>query len=67
VILTGDVVHLEAQWPLSAVPIWNTERADSLASMDRLQRLAANTGATIIVQHDPADVGKLARFPEPTR
>lgn len=67
VILTGDVVHLEAQWPLSAVPIWNTERADSLASMDRLQKLAANTGATIIVQHDPADVGKLARFPEPTR
>lgn len=67
VILTGDVVHLAAQWPLSAVPIWNTERADSLASMDRLQKLAANFGATIIVQHDPADIRKLARFPAASR
>lgn len=67
VILTGDVVHLEAQWPLSAVPIWNTERADSLASMDRLLKLAANIGAMIIVQHDPADIGKLAHFPAPSR
>ena len=64
VILSGDVVHLEAQWPLSAVPSWNTQRADSLASMDRLQTLAKTIGATIIVQHDPADLSKLATFPE---
>ena len=67
VILSGDVVHLEAQWSLSAVPSWNTQRADSLASMDRLQKLAANIGATIIVQHDPADISKLATFPEASR
>ncbi|WP_404337852.1 N-acyl homoserine lactonase family protein [Sphingomonas sp. MMS12-HWE2-04] len=67
VILTGDVVHLEAQWALSAVPTWNTERADSLASMNRLQNLSRNVGATIIVQHDPADIGKLARFPKASR
>lgn len=66
-ILSGDVAHLEAQWPLSAVPTWNTERADSLASMDRLQKLAANLGATIVVQHDPADISKLATFPEASR
>lgn len=67
VILTGDVVHLEAQWALSAVPTWNTERADSLASMNRLQKLSRNVGATIVVQHDPADIGKLARFPMASR
>jgi N-acyl homoserine lactone hydrolase len=67
VILSGDVVHLEAQWPLSAVPSWNTQRADSLASMDRLQKMASNIGATIIVQHDPADISKLAIFPEASR
>ena len=67
VILSGDVVHLEAQWSLSAVPSWNTQRADSLSSMDRLQKLAANLGATIIVQHDPSDVSKLATFPEASR
>lgn len=63
VILSGDVVHLQAQWSSLAVPTWNTERADSLAAMDRLRRLAATLGATIIVQHDPADVAKLAPFP----
>lgn len=67
VILSGDVVHLEAQWSRSAVPSWNTERADSLASMDRLQRLAKTIGATIVVQHDPADVAKLAPFPQASR
>lgn len=67
VILSGDVVHLEAQWAHWAVPSWNTSRADSLASMDRLRRLAENIQATIVVQHDPADIGKLARFPQPSR
>ncbi|MFV0625264.1 N-acyl homoserine lactonase family protein [Sphingomonas sp. ac-8] len=67
VILSGDVVHLEAQWSLSAVPSWNTDRAYSLASMDRLQKLAAKIGATIIVQHDPADIPKLATFPTASR
>ncbi|NII60019.1 N-acyl homoserine lactonase family protein [Sphingomonas aerolata] len=66
-LLSGDVAHLEAQWALSAVPTWNTERADSLASMNRLQKLATNLGATIIVQHDPADISKLATFPEASR
>jgi len=66
-LLSGDVAHLEAQWPLSAVPTWNTERADSLASMDRLQKLASNLGATIVVQHDPADIPKIATFPEASR
>jgi glyoxylase-like metal-dependent hydrolase (beta-lactamase superfamily II) len=67
IILSGDVVHLQAQWDLHAVPSWNTERADSLASMDRLSRLAKTLKARIIVQHDPADVGVLATFPAASR
>jgi hypothetical protein len=35
--------------------------------MDRLQKLASNLGATIIVQHDPADITKLAAFPDAAR
>jgi glyoxylase-like metal-dependent hydrolase (beta-lactamase superfamily II) len=67
VLLSGDVVHLEAQWQLGAVPSWNTERADSLASMDRLRKTATTLGANIIVQHDPADISKLAAFPAASR
>lgn len=67
VILSGDVVHLGAQWGRTAVPTWNNDRAQSLASMDRLRRLAAAIRAKIIVQHEPADIGKLARFPDAAR
>jgi len=35
--------------------------------MDRLQKLASNMGARIIVQHDPADISRLAIFPEASR
>jgi glyoxylase-like metal-dependent hydrolase (beta-lactamase superfamily II) len=67
ILLSGDVVHLQAQWPEQRTPTWNTQRADSLASMDRLRRLAATLGATIVVQHDPADISRLAPFPEASR
>jgi N-acyl homoserine lactone hydrolase len=66
-ILSGDVVHLRSQLSVRAVPTWNTQRADSLASMDRLQSLAFTLGADIIVQHDPADITRLARFPQASR
>lgn len=67
IILSGDVVHLRSQLSVKAVPTWNTQRADSLASMDRLQRLAFTLGADIIVQHDSEDIARLAKFPEATR
>lgn len=67
VILSGDVAHLETQLAPRRVPTWNTDRADSLASIDRLAQLATTLKARIIVQHDPDDVRKLARFPEASR
>ncbi|MBI1686017.1 N-acyl homoserine lactonase family protein [Caulobacter hibisci] len=67
VILSGDVAHLEAQLAPRRVPTWNTDRAGSLASIDRLAQLAAALKARIIVQHDPEDVPRLARFPEASR
>lgn len=67
VILSGDVMVLNRSAGRAGVPTWNTSRAESLASADRLRGLARNMGATIVVQHDPADVGKLARFPTPDR
>ena len=45
------------------VPVFNTNRADTLASHDRFDRIAANTLAKVIIQHEPADVAKLPAFP----
>ncbi|WP_459851488.1 N-acyl homoserine lactonase family protein [Dongia sp. agr-C8] len=64
VLLSGDVVHFEEQFKNSGVPGFNTDRADSLASMARLQQMAKSLKATLVVQHDANDVKKLPAFPQ---
>ena len=64
VLLSGDVVHLHENLETRGVPSFNTDRAQSLASMDRFASLARNLKATLIIQHEEADVRKLPVFPE---
>lgn len=63
VLLTGDAVHFEEQFANDGVPPFNTDRAETLASMERLQGIAATLKATLVVQHDADDIGKLPAFP----
>jgi N-acyl homoserine lactone hydrolase len=63
VILAGDLYHTRDNRNLRRVPTVNVERAETLASMDRIERIAANTHARLIVQHDPADFRSLPKFP----
>lgn len=63
VLLTGDVTHFHENYATNGVPNWNTDRADSLASIDRFRKIAENLEATVVIQHDPRDVGKLPPFP----
>jgi N-acyl homoserine lactone hydrolase len=64
VLLSGDVVHLRENLASAGVPSFNTDRAQSLASMDRFTKLARNLDATLIIQHEEQDVAKLPVFPE---
>lgn len=63
VLLSGDVTHFHENYDSNGIPRWNSNRADSLASLDRFKTLAANLKATVIIQHDPRDIGKLPAFP----
>lgn len=63
VLLSGDTVHFEQQFQNDGVPPFNVDRAESLASMDRLQRMAETLKATLVVQHDADDIAKLPAFP----
>jgi glyoxylase-like metal-dependent hydrolase (beta-lactamase superfamily II) len=63
VMLSGDTYHFREQVAHRGVPPFNTNRAESLASMDRFDRLARNLHARVIIQHEPADVAKLPAFP----
>ena len=63
VLITGDLVHFRENYDGNGVPWFNVSRADSLASIDRFKKLAANFKATVIIQHDARDVGLLPAFP----
>lgn len=63
VLLTGDVAHFTANYKNDIVPSFNTNRADTLASLQRIKALAKNDKATVIIQHEPDDVSKLPAFP----
>jgi glyoxylase-like metal-dependent hydrolase (beta-lactamase superfamily II) len=67
VLLSGDTYHFAEQVAHRGVPPFNTSRADSLASMDRFDRLGRNLHAVVIIQHEPADVARLPAFPASAR
>lgn len=64
VLLSGDVVHFQENYDHAGVPQFNTNRADSLASIDRFKDIATALKATVIIQHDPRSLPKLPAFPK---
>jgi glyoxylase-like metal-dependent hydrolase (beta-lactamase superfamily II) len=63
VVLSGDAMHFHENYDAFGVPWFNFDRAQSVASMGRIKKLAANLKATVIIQHDARDVEKLPAFP----
>ena len=63
VLITGDLSHFRENYESNGVPTFNTDRAASLASIDRFKLIAKNLKATVIIQHDQRDVTKLPAFP----
>src|SRR5262249_16015768 len=59
VLITGDLAHFHENYDSNGVPTFNTDRAATLASLDRFKKLATNLKATVIIQHDARDVAKL--------
>lgn len=64
VLLSGDLYHFTANVRNAGVPSFNTNRADTLASMARFQEIARNLRARIVIQHEPDDIRLLPAFPQ---
>lgn len=64
VLLTGDMWHLAESRERRLVPTFNTDRARTLASMDKVERIAAENEALVIRQHVQEDFDAMPRFPE---
>jgi N-acyl homoserine lactone hydrolase len=63
VLISGDLAHFHENYDSNGVPTFNTSRAETLASLDRFKKIAANMKATVIIQHEARDIGKLPAFP----
>ena len=63
VILSGDLYHTSENRRYQRVPAFNANRADTLASMNRIETLAKNYGARIVIQHDPRELASLPTLP----
>ncbi len=67
VLLSGDAVHFRENYESGGVPGFNFDRAQTSASIERMKEIEKNLKATVIIQHDPRDIGKLPAFPNAAR
>jgi N-acyl homoserine lactone hydrolase len=63
IILSGDVVHLEGNFEKNIVPFLNTNKAESIASMERIRQLIAAYKASLFINHDKSQTDKLRLVP----
>jgi glyoxylase-like metal-dependent hydrolase (beta-lactamase superfamily II) len=63
ILLSGDVVHLEGNFEKDIVPSLNTDKAQSIASMEKVRRLIATYKATMFINHDKSQTDTLKLLP----
>jgi hypothetical protein len=63
IILSGDVVHLEENFKSDVVPSLNTDKAESVASMEKIRRLITVYHATLFINHDKKQTDQLKLLP----
>ena len=63
IILSGDVVHLEENFEKDIVPSLNTDKAASIASMEKAKRMIATYNARLFINHDKAQADMLKLLP----
>ena len=63
VLLSGDLAHFHENYESNGVPPFNFDRAQTIASIERMKQIVGNVKATVIIQHDMRDIAKLPAFP----
>jgi len=63
VLLSGDLIHFRENYDSDGVPSFNYDRAATASSIMRFKLIASQLKATVIIQHDARDIGKLPAFP----
>jgi N-acyl homoserine lactone hydrolase len=64
VLLSGDAVHFKDNWDNQRVPEQNTDKAQTVASLQRLADIMAKEKAQLWINHDKAQRDSLKMSPE---
>src|SRR6516165_1049515 len=64
VLLTGDAVHFRSNWDNRRVPAFNADRERSMASMEKLARIAEEKHAQLWINHDKPSSDTRRHLPE---
>jgi N-acyl homoserine lactone hydrolase len=64
VVISGDAAHFRENYDSDGVPAFNVDRAQTIASLERIKKIASILKATVIIQHDARDIEKLPAFPD---
>jgi glyoxylase-like metal-dependent hydrolase (beta-lactamase superfamily II) len=63
-VLSGDAVHFKSNWENRGVPVNNTDKEQTLASMQRIADLMAKEKAQLWINHDKAQRDSLKMAPD---
>jgi N-acyl homoserine lactone hydrolase len=63
IVLSGDVAHMEESFEKDIVPSLNTNKAESIASMERVRQLLGTYKAAFFINHDKSQTDKLKLLP----
>jgi N-acyl homoserine lactone hydrolase len=63
IILSGDVVHSEENFEKNIVPSLNTDKAESIASMEKIRQMIAMYKAKLFINHDKKQTDTLKLLP----
>src|SRR5580658_4350093 len=63
IMLSGDVAHSEENFEKNIVPSLNTDKAESIASMEKARQLIAAYKAKFFINHDKSQTDKLKLIP----
>ncbi len=63
VVLSGDLYHFEASRRLRSTPVFNSDAEETRRSMDKVEALLEQTGATLWIEHNKALAETLDKAP----
>lgn len=64
ILLSGDLYHTQANRQLRRPPTFNVDAQQTLASMDKIEKLLAETNAVLWIEHDKALADTLKMAPQ---